>query len=285
MPAVEAVSASHDEAYTGSSFDLKSYLARSRQLDLSGIDFDSAKDHPVDPRELRALQYFMDIEAHTLCYLRDLLAAGAGADPEIADFLGCWLYEESYHGRALERFTQAVGASRSAAVCGRARPPWTERLQALAARLVARLFGKRFLSVYMTWGAIQEHTTLNGYTVFARKTGNPVLAEILRRIARDESRHFGFYYYKAHQGLKDDAFTRALVSFLLKKFWTPVGEGVKPASEADFLIRFLFDGDEGREALLRVDRTIARLPGMGWFDLMSRRMALALARLPKEQTA
>jgi hypothetical protein len=279
MSVLEAAVERAEETYTGSAFDLQSYLARSRQLDLSGIDFDSAKDYPLEPRELRALQYFMDIEAHTLCYLRDLLNAGAGADPEIADFLGCWLYEESYHGRAIERFVRACGSTRAAAVCGRHVPSALERLEDLGTRLTAKLFGARFLTVYMTWGAIQEHTTLNGYITFARKTKNPVLAELLRRIARDESRHFGFYYYKAYQGLKADAVTRALVGFLLKKFWTPVGEGVKPRSEADFLIAFLFEGPEGREALLRIDRTMARLPGMEWFDLMARRMNDAWARL------
>lgn len=267
-----------EDVYTGESFDLSSYLARSRQLDLSGIDFDDAANHPLDPRELRCLQYFMDIENHTLCYLRDLVNAGAGADPEIADFLSCWLYEESYHGRAIERFVRAAGSPAAAAVCGQHRPSLAERLEDLGTRLIAKLFGKDFITVYMAWGAIQEHSTLNGYTCFAKKTRNPVLAELLRRIARDESRHFGFYYYKAYQGLKGNPFAQRLVSFLLKRFWTPVGEGVKPAGEADYLITFLFDGEDGRDALRRIDKTMARLPGLSWFDLMSRRMELAWSR-------
>ena len=45
----------------------------------------------------------MDIEGHTIVYLRDLLNTRAIKDTEIADFLPNWLYQESYHGRALER--------------------------------------------------------------------------------------------------------------------------------------------------------------------------------------
>jgi hypothetical protein len=220
----------------------------------------------------------MDIEAHTLCYLKDVLDAGAGADPEIADFLGCWLYEEAYHGRALSRFVKAAGVERDPAVCGMHKATALERLEAAGTWLVSRLFPKAFLTVYMTWGAIQEHSTLFGYTNMARQTKNPVLAELLRRIARDESRHFGFYYYKAAQGLKASLFAQKLTAFLLKRFWTPVGEGVKPASETDFLLRCIFAGAEGEDAMERIDRSMRRLPSLGWFDLMRRRYEAALAR-------
>lgn len=264
--------------YTGENFDLQGYLARSRQLDLSGIDFADAKNHPVDPGEIRCLKYMMDIESHTLCYLRGVLNAGAGADPEIADFLGCWLYEESYHGRAIERFVRAAGHDLSMDVCGRHRPALSQRLEALGSKAVAAAFPEAFLTTYMTWGSIQEHSTLFGYTNMARKTKNPVLAELLRRIAREESRHFGFYYYKAFQGLKADPFKRRFTSFLLRNFWTPVGEGVKPRSETDFLMTYIFDGEAGKDAMDRIDRSMRRLPGLGWFDLMTRRCEAAFAR-------
>lgn len=268
----------HSESYTGQSFDLAGYLARSKAVEISDLDFERARAHPVSPAELRCLGYMMDIEAHTLCYMRDVVNAGAGADPEIADFLACWVYEESYHGRAIEKFVRAMGVERPAAVCGQHVPTLSERLENVGARLFGALYGPGFLTVHMTWGAIQEHTTLYGYASLAKRTRNPVLAELLRRIARDESRHFGFYYYKAFQGLKDDPGRQRLVSFFLKRFWTPVGEGVKPASETDFLLRTLFDGEDGRDSVARIDRTMSRLPGLGWFDLMSRRAEAAFGR-------
>lgn len=277
MAAIEAA-IEQSEEYTGSSFDLQNYLARSKQLDVSDIDWDSVRDHPVAPEEIRCLVYMMDIESHTLCYLRDVLNADAGADPEISEFLGCWLYEESYHGRAIERFLRAAGVGRRANVCGRRVYTPPEKLQKLGTWIVSRIFARQFVTVYMTWGAIQEHSTLFGYTNLARKTRNPVLAEILRRIAREESRHFGFYYYKACQGLKASAFTRGLTRFLLRRFWTPVGEGVKPRSETDFILTYIFDGPNGREAMSKIDRTISRLPGMESFDLLTLRTQAALRR-------
>ncbi len=267
-----------DDALRLESFDLPSYLARSKALDVSDIDFGRAADHPFSDGEARCLAYMMDIESHTLCYLRDVLNADAGADPEIADFLGCWLYEESYHGRAIERFLRSAGVRRSAAVCGRHTFSLYERFEDLGTRLVSKLYGRDFITVYMAWGAVQEHSTLFGYTNMARQTRNPILAELLRRIARDESRHFAFYYYKAYQGLKDNRRAQRLVSSLLKRFWTPVGEGVKPRSETDFLLRHIFAGPAGRESIERIDRTLARLPGLAWFDLMGRRTDAAFRR-------
>lgn len=264
--------------FSGEGFDLAQYLARSKQLDVSDLEWDKVKDYPTSDAEIRCLSYMMDIEAHTLCYLQDVLNAGAGADPEIADFLGCWLYEESYHGRAIERFVRAAGVARPAAVCGRHLKSFSERLEDAGTWLVSKLFGRHFVAVYMSWGAIQEHSTLFGYTQIARKTKNPVLAELLRRIARDESRHFGFYYYKACQGLKASVFARKLTSLLLRLFWTPVGEGVKPSSETDFMLAAIFNDDEGRQALSRIDKTMRRLPGLSWFDLMEKRSALAFQR-------
>lgn len=277
MSTIETALAS-SAIYTGESFDLAQYLARSKQLDVSDLDWDAVKDHPVSEAELRCLGYMMDIEAHTLCYLQDVLNAGAGGDPEIADFLGCWLYEESYHGRAIERFVKAAGKERSIALCGRHVKTVGERLEGMGTWLLSRLLPKQFVTVYMTWGSIQEHSTLFGYTNLARQTKHPVLAELLRRIAREESRHFGFYYYKACQGLKASAFTREMTARLLRRFWTPVGEGVKPKLETDFLLINIFAGPEGSDAIERIDKTMARLPGMGWFDLMRRRHSEALER-------
>lgn len=258
-------------------FDVGQYLARSEKLDLSDIDWSEAKGHPVSEAEVNALVYMMDIESHTLCYLRDLLNAGAGADPEIADFLGCWLYEEAYHGRALEKFLRESGIDRAAAVCSRGKPGLRERLEAWGAALLAKLL-PQFTTVHMAWGAIQEHSTLKGYTCLARRTRNPLLAEILTRIARQEARHFQFYHCKARQGLRASFWARRITSFFLRRFWTPVGEGVKPASDTDFLLLALFDDASGSRALRRIDETMARLPGLEWFDLMTRRFAAAKAR-------
>ncbi|MBI3549363.1 MAG: hypothetical protein HY078_10020 [Elusimicrobia bacterium] len=265
-------------------FDLDQYLATSQKLDVSDIDWEDVSRHPIAVGEIKALEYMMDIEAHTLCYLRDLLNTDAGRDPEIADFLACWLYEESYHGRAIESFVRAAGVDRSPAICGARRPTWRERLES-AGTAVLNSLRRDFHIVHMTWGSIQEITTLNGYLCLANRSRNPVLVQVLRRIIRDESRHFSFYYHKASEGLARSKSTQRLTEFLLRRFWGPVGYGVKAEREIDFMLQYIFGDAEGARHIRHIDQTISRLPGMAWFDLMSRRYQAAMSRAPRARGA
>src|SRR5205809_869791 len=89
--------------------DPDAYAARSRALDLSAIAWDDVPRHPLSPDVLRTLRYMQDIESHTIVYLRTLLSTRAMDDPEVATFLACWFYEETFHGRALARFLAAAG--------------------------------------------------------------------------------------------------------------------------------------------------------------------------------
>lgn len=67
-------------------FDLDRYLRNSKKVDLSGIDWDQIANHPLSDGDVMCLHYMMDIEAHTVIYLRDLLATRAAADPQITAF-------------------------------------------------------------------------------------------------------------------------------------------------------------------------------------------------------
>ena len=91
-------------------FDLDTYVERSRAVDLSAIDWALVPRHPVPPETIRTLRFMQDIESHTIIYLRALLATRAIDDPEVATFLACWVYEETFHGIALSRFLEASGA-------------------------------------------------------------------------------------------------------------------------------------------------------------------------------
>ena len=55
---------------------------------------------------------------------------------------------------------------------------------------------------------------------------------------------------------------------IVNRFWAPVGSGVQPDTELQFMARYLFDGDEGRAAARRVDETIRRLPGFAGIGLL-----------------
>src|SRR3989441_9126705 len=140
--------------------DLEAYTGRSRALDLTDIDWDEIPRHPLPEAAVRTLRYMQDIETHTIVYLRTLLATRAIDDPEVATFLACWFYEETFHGRALARFLTAAG--HPVTPRPRAREnflPWAE---ARATAVVARLWPD-FVGVHMVCGAINELTTLVGY--------------------------------------------------------------------------------------------------------------------------
>jgi len=55
---------------------------------------------------------------------------------------------------------------------------------------------------------------------------------------------------------------------IVDRYWSPVGSGVQPRTELEFLARYLFDGDEGRAAARKVDETIRRLPGFATVKLL-----------------
>jgi hypothetical protein len=245
-------------------FDLEAYVARSRALDLTGIDFEDVPRHPLSPEAVRTLRYMQDIEIYTLVYLKSLLATRGIDDPEVATFLPCWLYEETFHGRALAKFLAAAGYS----VTPRALSAYSlaERVEMSATALLARVWPD-FVGVHMVWGAINELTTLTGYRRLAEVADHPVLTELLARIMRDESRHFSFYFRQAERRLKRPGAAR-VARFLVDHFWAPVGTGVQPPAETRFLAAYLFSGAAGLEAARTVDDTIRRLPGFSDVHLL-----------------
>lgn len=260
---------------TTSTFDLERYLDNSRKVDISDIDFTKAMDYPLTDDEVRCLSYMMDVESHTIHYLRGLMKTCAVRDPETLAFLSCWTYEEFFHGRAIRKFLNAAGVQYPAArICDvDRRRSWREGLEEMAASLLCRVV-KDFHAVYFAWGAIQELSTLEAYGLIAKRTENPILRELLHRIAKDERRHFSFYYNKAHPLLQSRS-AQAVTRTILRYFWTPVGDGVKPDHDVQWTMRFVFGDPEGLNVARRIDSVIARLPGQEWFDLVSRLKGLA----------
>ena len=132
--------------------------------------------------------------------------------------------------------------------------------------LLSRAWGN-FCAVHMTWGAINELTTLTGYLRLKTVARHPVLDELLERIMRDESRHFFFYYRQAEERLRSPA-AAGVARFLVDHFWGPVGSGVGVPGELEFMAQYLFEGEDGRIAIRKVDETIRRLPGFATVQLL-----------------
>jgi hypothetical protein len=94
LPGLDAsviLSGDDDERGAMEEFDLDRYLRASKRVDLSGVAWDRVGEHPLSEAEARCLAYMMDIETHTVIFLRDLLATRAASEPDVTAFLACWV--------------------------------------------------------------------------------------------------------------------------------------------------------------------------------------------------
>ena len=98
-----------------------------------------------------------------------------------------------------------------------------ELVEAVISHGLAYLAG--FIGVH-DLGAINEATAAVAYQRLEKQTQNPVLATLCNRLARQERRHFGFYYHQAKKRLETDRVAQFLTHTAIKRFWTLVGSGV-----------------------------------------------------------
>jgi hypothetical protein len=250
---------------------IEKYTQMVAPLDVRDLDLaDAFHTHRLDADVLRCLRYMHDIELHTVCYLRDLLVTSAHRDPEITTFLTFWSYEEYWHGEAIATVLRAHGEPAGAA---RVRQLRRTRRAAEATKpfvhgLASMAVGPSMTAVHMTWGAVNEWTTQAGYARLAQRCGHPVLAEMLRRIMKQEGRHIDFYAAHATKRLNDNRRAQWLTRQALTRFWAPVGSDVMPEPEVRHMISFLFGGDDGKTMAARIDRRIDSLPGLAGLDLI-----------------
>jgi len=259
-------------------FDLDRYLRASGKLDLTAIDFDAIAHYPLSEAEARALTYMMDIETHTVIYLRDLLGTPAAYDPDVTAFLSLWVYEEFWHGEALGRFLRAAGKRFRPDRISSIRRSADGSIVARALKALAGRFHPDFVAVHMTWGAVNELSTLSGYRRLIATTRHPVLIELLRRIIKDERRHFAFYFNQARLRLDGNTRAQRLVRWTLDRFWEPVGTGVRPQTETDFVISSLFGGDDGLASIEEMEGELSKLPGLAGMRILRRARERALRR-------
>ncbi|MHB8220155.1 MAG: ferritin-like domain-containing protein [Acidimicrobiales bacterium] len=254
---------------------IDSYKTRTGRLDTTDIDFNTFMDHPLSPEGLRCLRYMHDIEHHTVCYLRDLLLTPAHRDPDVTAFLSCWSFEELWHGEAIGAVLAAHGEEAGTPRIARLRSRHPKRdFAALLAKFgLAAGAGDAFVTLHMTWGAVNEWTTQAGYARLASLEGHPVLTELLKRIMKQEGRHIDFYATEAARRLAESRPSRRLTRLALRRLWRPVGSGVMPRSEVAFLVRHLFGDEDGMAVAARIDRRIDALPGQEGLALLTRTVA------------
>lgn len=259
-----------DAGDTPLSTDIEKYIAVSAKIETADLDWDQARAAGITEDERFALTYFSDIESQTIRYLRTLLQMRTAFQPAVSAFLTTWSYEEFFHGYFLARLMAECGHAleqdRVEHMKRRAR--LNERLESLFGPLLSRVFHRQFPAVYMTFGAIQEMTTLRGYESMARSTANPVLKTLCERIAKQERRHFAWYFNSAKEYLSESKSARVLTRALLRFNWVPVGAGVKSRADVERLFAILFPAERGQLLIRDVDEKIGTLPGLSGIRLM-----------------
>jgi hypothetical protein len=260
-------------------FDVERFASLSKAIDLSDIDWAEVRRVGVTDEEDQVLRYMQDTESHSILYLRDLLTGFTAADPEVTTFLACWVYEETFHGRALDRFLVESGrpSARARYETVHAQTSLRARLSGLGGRLAAKTT-PHFAAVHMCWGAINESLAAMAYTQLARRTANEPLRKLLHRVAKDERRHFAFYHDQADWRLRRGGrFAQKLCATLLKT-WEPVGTGVGDPHVIPMIGSFLSSDRRGRRDIELVQQAVNQLPGMESWDLVYRSAELARVR-------
>jgi hypothetical protein len=256
-------------------------LAKSELLPVADLDWSAVGAVELDQGTLDTLVYMRDVEGFTDSYVVGLAAHRTTlADPLVREFLDVWQVEEAAHSHAIARFLDAYAAARGVAVATVQpspirRIPWGERTLSRVGGPV----GTVVAAAHMSWGAANELLTMNGYRLLAARCGDPVLAELLRRIAAQESRHYSFYLLQAEWRLAGSRLARFVLPRVLAGAWTPVGvgDGYKTTEEFRRVMAVLSARPEGQQVIDRMDRRFAALPGFTGLRIYRRAASVVAA--------
>lgn len=240
------------------------------------IGWNQIKDHPLNPAFVPVLLYMRDVESFTEVYYKELLRTPTCKNPYIRKFMDRWSVEENEHANLLNRFLNEAGITTSENWWNEAKAsiPHSYTIENYIGSLIIKMFGKHVSGVHMVWGAINEMTTLQGYRRLWKLAGHPVLEQLLRAIAQEESIHSNFYWQVARLRLEGSDFTRRLSRFMIDRFWTPVGQGPKSQKETDYVIATLFQGANGVKFFEKnVGQRMERLPGFKGLRVVTDRVA------------
>jgi hypothetical protein len=249
-------------------FELDRFIELSGAIKLDDIDWDEARRIGLTDDEERIVRYIAATESYTILYMRDLLSGHSVKDPEITAFLSVWVYEELWHGRALDKLLAAAGRNTDSFDKVVANVSFREILEQSLASFAANLT-PRWIATHMTWGAINEITAAMAYKALEAHTANPALKIICSRAAKQERKHFSFYYHQARKRLDGDVKAQKFCKFILRTFWKVVGSTVAQKDTLEFMAAKFFADAAGKEMLAEADATIRDLPGLDWFGMIT----------------
>jgi rubrerythrin len=269
--------------------DIAQHIEVSGRVDIEDLDWDLARKHGLSAREVESLKFFADIESQTVYYFLEVAKLEVVRDPDLLTFLTMWNYEEYFHSHAITRLMLECGVKLESATERstnvRANARFKAKFEDFAQTMIAKAAPQKFVALWMFWGALQECLTMQAYEEVIRQTENPVLAEMFRRIAKQERRHFAYYFNQARDRLQDNPGAQKFCRFIAKHFYGPVGSGVKTDAESAELVARLFPGDRIIEVMSYIERRMAQLPGMAGLDACTRWARKIQPMLPVELRA
>lgn len=231
---------------------------------ISRIDWSAVGKYPIDEKFVPVLMYMRDIETLTDVYYEELRRTPTGKDPIIRKFMERWSAEEQTHGELINRFLNEAGIPTE--------EKWQKNVISSVSTsytitnylitTLATLIGKRFTATHMSFGAIHEMSTTQGYRRLSEIADHPILSQILKAIIREESTHTTFYRSVARLELQKSEISQKLSRFIIKHFYVPVGGGAKSSQELNYTIATLFGGEGGMNRIEHnVSEKIQTLPG------------------------
>jgi rubrerythrin len=269
--------------------DIAQHIAVSDKVKIEDLDWVTARKIGLTKQEIETLAYFADVESQTVYYFLEVAKLQVVRDPELLTFLTMWNYEEYFHSYALTRLLTECGVpvedatERSTKIRAGAR--FKAKFEDYTQTAIAKLMPKTFVALWMFWGSLQECLTTQAYEELAKNTNNPVLAELCKRIAKQERRHFAYYFGQAKKKLEGQTWAQKFTRWIAKKFYAPVGGGVKTDEEGARLVAQLFPGDKIFEVMSYIEKRMAQLPGMEGLDCCTRWAARVQPMLPPETRA
>jgi rubrerythrin len=234
-------------------------------LDPAGYDWTAAGAQPLTAEERFQLTYAAQVEWGTEGTFESL---NISDDPVVRRFLAIWLEQEVVHAELLARFLAAGGVS----VDPLHRTPRQRRASRrgrLVNQVARRLVGDDFFAVHMTWGAVNELTTLRFYGVIRSRTRNELLRTLLRDIMVQEAVHYSFYRNAAIRRLSGNRRGQRITRWTIDHLWSIVGTGLRTREDADRLLLELLGTDE-RGIAPRIDAQLDRIPGLADLRLLQR---------------
>ena len=231
---------------------------------IASIPWHQVNDHPLDERFVPVLLYMRDVETLTDMYHREMLRTPTGKDPHISKFMERWGVEEVTHGEVLNRFLNEAGYETD--------ENWQTRVRRNVSNIynsytyllttLTNFIGTKFTATHMTFGAIHEMSTAQGYRQMRALADHPVLTQILNAIIREEAAHTKFYWNIARLELRKNEFAQTIARFVIEHFYAPVGQGSLAKRRTEYALGTLF-GD--KDALSVIDKTVTQrvreLPG------------------------